>query len=134
MVERVTVALDEQLAAEVDAPLSYGDNRSERVRALLRAGLAAEETVDADERARTADWSRADVSHTTEREALVAAAVEIVARNRMVAPRVLERLLDGGDELAAVGISSWDRMLRDVLPSVEGVERDVDAGVYEWTG
>jgi len=43
MVERITISLDDDLADEINSRLSYGDNRSELIRELLRDGLAARE-------------------------------------------------------------------------------------------
>ena len=41
--EKFGISVPPDLADEIEEPLAYGDSRSERVRRLLRAGLAAEQ-------------------------------------------------------------------------------------------
>lgn len=46
MVKKFGISLDEEIANRVEAPLEYGDKRSERIQHLIIAGLAVENALE----------------------------------------------------------------------------------------
>jgi metal-responsive CopG/Arc/MetJ family transcriptional regulator len=43
--KKLGIAIPDDLAEQIDEPLEYGDSRSERMRDLIRVGLAVEERL-----------------------------------------------------------------------------------------
>jgi len=141
MTERMTISMPDELADRINSQLSWGDNRSELVRALLRDGLDARENEGEGDGQRQRieaavaelDWDETDAaSHTAAREAAIADAVEVLAYAGVCSKRTVKRVVVESDRELGLKENSRERVAADLVQRVPGV-RVAESDLF-WDG
>jgi Arc/MetJ-type ribon-helix-helix transcriptional regulator len=155
MVERITISLDDDLAEDINSRLSYGDNRSELIRELLRDGLAArEKTVE--EEATTTDTEvevqdnlpvaledaleeyrhhceEYDQDRADDRVAAARAILEMLFEDGIAKSQAQEELLPEFEVENQSPETWWDKNGKRFLSDIDGVEWIAGRNEYVWT-
>lgn len=109
MTERMTVSMDDELAERINGQLSYGDNRSELVRDLLREAL--------DDREAVSTATASDQEPTTQPEDVVG----WVRENQPVSRQdIVQAFRDEWERRGIQGDSWWRRHAKEELEAAGG--------------
>jgi len=131
MTERMTISMPDELADRINGQLSWGDNRSELVRDLLREALNDREDNSGGQRERIEaavaelDWGETPAAgHTDAREAAIADAVEVLAFSGVCSKRTVKQVVVKSDRELGLAESSRERLAADLVQRVPGVRAE----------
>jgi len=132
MTDRMTISMPDELADRINGQLSWGDNRSELVRELLREALDERETVSDDldirERVARVDWDQTRAAtYNDAREAAIADAVRVIAVGGVASRRTVKQIIVRSDRDLGLKETSRERIASDLVPEVEGVVPEGDS-------